>query len=447
MSRFISAAAMLVVVAIILITQSGTMASVYGTAVFALMFAKLGASLVRRPQTAAAPEDLAKVNDLTVGAIITVYNEDPEAFGKCLDSVLDQTRHPATLVVVDDASTDSRALAYALSPEVVRRFRDAGIGYQVVEFTENKGKRQGLAAGFRLHADTDIYLGIDSDTVLDKYAIERGMLPFASDKVNAVTGLVLALNARKNVLTRLIDLRYANAFLYERAAYSLLGAVLCCCGSLAFYRGTVVREHLHGFLNQRFLGRLSTFGDDRHMTNYCLLTGKAVLQANAVAWTLVPENVRHYLRQQVRWNKSFFRESLWIIRVGQISRPGFWLALLELISWTCFTGVLIFAMVMMLISAQGALLLVYLMHAMLLSYAWSARYLESGDRTRIPWTERLGTFLLAPLYGLLHMGVLLWVRVYSLCTLRDTAWGTRTGVEVSLPTVTGSREQPPGISE
>ncbi|MCX4706991.1 hypothetical protein OG252_00200 [Streptomyces sp. NBC_01352] len=73
-----------------------------------------------------------------------------------------------------------------------------------------------------------------------------------------------------------------------------------------------------GVLNQRFLGRLSTFGDDRHTTNYCLLTGKAVLQANAVAWTLVPENVRHYLRQQVRWNKSFFRESLWIIRVGKI---------------------------------------------------------------------------------------------------------------------------------
>jgi hyaluronan synthase len=368
---------------------------------------------------------------MSVTAVITVYNEDPKALRACLRSLLDQTRKPNAVVVVDDCSTDKSALAEAkfMGPQ----FREAGIKYEVIVFPENRGKRHGLAAGFNTSPEADVFLGIDSDTVLDAHSVEQGMMPFSDKEVTGVTGIVLALNARKNLLTRLIDLRYANAFLYERAAYSLLGSVLCACGSLAFYRADVVRSNLHDFLNQKFLGKPATFGDDRRLTNYCLQSGKVVLQPTAQAWTLVPDRFTHYIKQQVRWNKSFFRESSWVMLNAKSTRAMFWLTAVEIVSWMLFTVILISALIWgIAVHHSDGILIQYAAYVVVFSYARSVRYLAMKTSRSTSWVERLGTFALAPLYGMLNITVLLWVRIYSLCTLRRNGWGTRKTVEVKM---------------
>jgi hyaluronan synthase len=252
--------------------------------------------------------------------------------------------------------------------------------------------------------------------------------------VTCATGLVIASNWRRNVMTRLIDLRYTNAFLFERAAYSAVGSVLCACGSLAVYRADVVRKYADDFLNQRFLGQKAIFGDDRRLTNYALLEGKAVLQETAIASTAVPERISHYIRQQVRWNKSFFRESLWAIRNLDRKRPAVWLTLTELTSWIVFTAMLIMATVVNPIRTGQVLLLTYVSYLVLVGYARSVRYFEVR-RKDVPRWEVAGTFLLAPLYGLMHMGLLMPLRLYSLATLHRGGWGTRKTVEVGQRTV------------
>jgi hyaluronan synthase len=433
MSRIFSAVVMTAILTTAWYAERGHVASWYGIAVFTLLLLKLAASLTHKPVTV-TEKDAARVARMTVAALVTVYNEDVVAFRRCLDSLLGQTRLPNAIAVVDDCSTDKSALNLALEYEPL--FRAKGVDYRVIAFERNRGKRHGLAAGIRQFDKADVYLGVDSDTELDEQAVYEGMLPFASRRVNGVTGLVLALNARKNVLTRLIDLRYANAFLFERAAYGLLKSVLCCCGSLAFYRGTVVRENLDDFLNQRFLGREATYGDDRRLTNYCLKNGQVIMQSSSVAWTLVPERLSHYLKQQTRWSKSFFRESLWVIQTGRADKPAFWLSLMELTSWISFTTMLLIAIVLAPFRADLHLWSLYLMYAMLLGYARSVRFLEPNQRTRMPMGERLATFLLAPLYGLLHVGLLMWIRVYAMLTLRDNGWGTRQGgAEVTMEAV------------
>lgn len=400
----------------------------YGIAVFLLLAAKLVGSLRQRPVTVTEAEQ-ARVDALNLAVVVTMYNEDPTAVRRGLESLLTQSRLPQSVTVVDDGSKDPAGarIAWELYPDFIAR----GVDYRVVE-QENKGKRHALAAGFELHPEADVFLGVDSDTVLHPEALAEGMKPFAKRSVNGVTGQVLAWNHRTNLLTRLIDLRYANAFLYERAAYSTVGSVLCICGSLGFYRASVVREHLEDFLDQRFLGRAATYGDDRRLTNYCLLTGRVVLQSSAVAWTLVPERVGHYLKQQVRWNKSFFRESLWVVTTLSMRRPAFWLTLVELTSWITFTVGLLAALVLAPMRVGLATVPVYAMFAMLLSWARSVRYLEAAHE-RMPWWERLATYAVSPVYGFLHIGVLLWLRLYALATLRDNGWGTRQqGVEVAV---------------
>jgi hyaluronan synthase len=399
----------------------------YGLAVVTLISAKLILSLLAAParETPEAREVLQRHN---VSGIITCRNEDPLAFAKCLKSILHSTRLPDSLTIIDDASDSPgcRRITRAFAPA----FQARGVDYDLVVFRENLGKREGLAAGFRRAWDADVYLCIDSDTVLHREAIANALKPFRRRKVQATTGAVFAANRRTNLLTRLIDLRYSYAFLGERAAYSVMGSVLCACGSLALYRGPTIRKYLDDFLGQRFLGLPCTFGDDRRLTYYCLREGQVLLAPDALAWTLVPFSMKHFVRQQLRWSKSFFRESLWMLATVPPWRTCWWLTLVELSTWSGFTTALIYS-----VAVKPALtghfgIVTYLISVLALSYARSGHYFEA-EHPDLNLAGKLFTLAIAPLYGLIHVTLLLPLRLVALLTLRDNSWGTRKTVEVT----------------
>jgi hyaluronan synthase len=398
----------------------------YGTAVLSIITIKLLLSMLASPDRVSASQAavLARYN---VSGIITCRNEDPAAFARCLSSLLNSTRLPTSLTVVDDGSTSWAC--YHIARTMGPAFEAAGVDYEIIVFPENLGKRAGLAAGFERAWDADIYLCVDSDTILHPEAIANALMPFMKRKVQATTGAVFAANRRRNILTRLIDLRYCYAFLGERAAYSVLGSVLCACGSLALYRGPTVRKYLDDFLNQRFLGRPCTYGDDRRLTYYCLREGRVLLAPSAIAWTLVPSTLPHFLRQQLRWSKSFFRESLWMISTVPPWRTCWWLTLIELATWSGFTTALIYSIAVHPAISGHFEVVSYLVAILILSYARSGHYLEA-EHPDMNWAGRIATLAIAPLYGLIHMTLLLPLRVIALLTLRDNAWGTRKTVEV-----------------
>jgi hyaluronan synthase len=404
-----------------------TKSSAYGLLAFTLLAAKLLASLRHRP-VGAGSDALDLRSNVTV--IVPFYNEDPALLVACLRSILGQTRRPTSLHLIDDGSSNGQGRR-----AVTSMLTELHVAFETVTLTvfpENRGKREALAVGIRADSDAEVVITIDSDTVLDPNAFAEGLKPFADPGVAAVTGLVRALNHDRNVLTRLLDLRYTNAFLYERAAYSLAGSVLCCCGSLSLWRAEILRAHVDDFVTQRFLGRPAIFGDDRRLTNYALQHGKVVLQDSAIAYTAVPERFTHFVRQQVRWNKSFFRESLWAIQRLPMRSGGFLLSLLELTSWATFSLMLGLALVVRPFTAGGSIIIAYLLYLSVMSYARSVRYLEvrhEGQSSR----SHVGVFLLAPLYGLVHIVLLVPLRFYSLATLRSGSWGTRAhGVEVAV---------------
>lgn len=313
------------------------------------------------------------------------------------------------------------------------RFQDAGIALNFIRFPANRGKRHGLAAGFRSGWDAEIYLCIDSDTILDSRAVEEASAPFARRRVHCVTGLVLASNRATNLLTRLIDMRYQNAFLGERVAYSRLGSVLCACGSLALYRGSTVRKYLDDFLGQRFLGKECTFGDDRRLTYYCLIEGKSLIVPTAVAWTDVPETLRKFLKQQTRWTKSFIREgSLLALKVNSIGRAYWWLNLVELTTWVAFTSALLVALIVFASNPHAwAVFAAYAIYVSAAAWLRSLHYLRSAGS--VPRSDRILTFLAAPLYALMNLTLLIPLRLYALMTLRRNGWGTREVVEAVMP--------------
>jgi hyaluronan synthase len=367
-----------------------------------------------------------------VTAIVPMYNEDPEIIRRTIRSLLSQTRPPDRLHVVDDGSSTPEARDAAM--EELAGARDRSV---LSVHAENSGKREAVATAVRAEPDTDIFLTVDSDTVLDDAALANILPSFEDPRVMGATGMVRVLNRRKNLLTRLVDLRYANAFLMDRGAQSAFGSVLCACGSLAAWRSEVIEDNLDDFTNQMFLGERCTYGDDRRLTNYALTRGRVALVPEAIGYTAAPEKLGHYLRQQLRWNKSFVRESLWAIAHLPARRPAMWLAVFEFTSWVILTAIMLYVLAAFPLVGGGIGVLSYLFYATFMAWARSLRW-HDAQTVHDERSDRWGTFLIAPLYALIHVFLLLPLRVVAVFTLKRNRWGTRDAVEVSMsPTSVG----------
>jgi hyaluronan synthase len=381
-------------------------ALLYACLAIPYLLVKLALSARYRVTVAPAPAEL----DLT--AVIPFYNEDPVVFERCLAAVVAQTRPARQIFLIDDGSDDPRCL------EIAGRWAANHPHIVVHRFGGNRGKRDAQVWAFD-QATTDVVATVDSDTILRADAFAEGLKPLADPRVEAVCGYARALNADQNLLTRLIDVRYANAFLFERAAYSVLGSVLCSTGVLSLWRRHVVLDNKDDYLNQQFLGIKVGYGDDRRLTAYALRTGRVVLQETAVAVTSVPTTLRGYVRQQVRWNKSFFRESLLLLAQSRPNRWAWWIGLTELGYWVVLSTMLMLSIVVRPVAEGHLPAWQYGAFVALMAYARSTRMLGDGGRL-VP-----KSLLLAPLYGVLNLVLLVPLRFYSLIRLRDGSWGTR----------------------
>jgi hyaluronan synthase len=187
------------------------------------------------------------------------------------------------------------------------------------------------------------------------------------------------------------------------------------------------------YVTQRFLGQECTFGDDRHLTNLVLREGyQVIFDEGAVSYTEVPTTVSQYIRQQVRWNKSFYREMIWSLR--NIRRPHPYLVF-DLTMQTILPFLLVAALALTAVQgwSDGPVVVVKYLAALMGIAVLRASY--GVYRTRDPG------FLLFVVYGFLHVLVLIPVRFYSLATMRRTHWGTRapTATPVAAPELVSAR--------
>ena len=209
------------------------------------------------------------------------------------------------MYVVDDYSTNR--------PELEPVYLDFSQlpGWHILLAARNRGKREAQNTAYQ-RCSGEIMVTIDSDTEVDPDGVTEIVRAFEDERVGAITGDVGVTNARKNILTRLIAMRYWVAFNQERAAQSFFRTVLCCSGPLAGYRRAVLDRVWGRYINQSYRGIACTYGDDRHLTNLVLDAGfDTLFVPSAHAITNAPEDIGSYLRQQLRWNKSFYRELLW----------------------------------------------------------------------------------------------------------------------------------------
>lgn len=353
----------------------------------------------------------------TITVLYPVYNESPEV----LREVMERAHRcleikGLKIIIVDDGSPNREQLIPIYEQYQSDRIR---IIYQA-----NAGKRHAQYRGLQ-EAQGEFIITVDSDTLIDVEGIRRLIAPFERDhEVGAVCGEVLLENSRTNLLTRLLQRRYWSAFNLERAAQSIFRNVMCCSGPFSAYRAEILHRLKDAYISQTFAGKLCTYGDDRHLTNMVLGDGwRVVYEPEATAWTFTPDNLGDFIKQQTRWNKSFYRELIWSLSIAHHIHPYvFAEILLQPLLFIGYNIALFFSVFLIFSTRSLTLLLSYVGTILVLA---SLRSLYGLFRTRDPG------FLLFCLYGFLHVFVLLPVRFKALATLGDNRWGTRDGRTVS----------------
>ncbi|MEV0614334.1 glycosyltransferase family 2 protein [Nonomuraea sp. NPDC050404] len=377
----------------------------------------------------------AQVGALRVTVQVPVYNEDPQVLRACLRSVLTQSRRVNRVRVVDDGSAD-RVSGEPITYDDVRREFEAQAMVRGIETTwdrtENRGKRFA-----QMHVladdDADIFMTLDSDSVLDRHAVREGLAPFADPRVQSVAGHVLVLNRAANLLTRMTCVLYLPFTRGLRSAQSVLRRVTINSGTLAFYRANVVRRCAGAYENEHFRGRPMQMNDDSMLTFYALLAGHTVHQPSSLVFTLVPERLGHYAGQQLRWMRGTTVRHLWWLRYMPLTGVVFWTTVAEYLHLLLALAIPIVLVAdpacrahlgeVSVAAAQIGLAMNYLMALRL----FTVRRSDEGAGAR------LLAFALAPLASLWRLLVLRPMYLYAVLTCwRVNHWGTRGGIEVSL---------------
>ncbi|PDT34948.1 MULTISPECIES: chitooligosaccharide synthase NodC [Sinorhizobium] len=352
----------------------------------------------------------------SVDVIVPCFNEDPGTLSECLASIADQ-QYPGEMrvYVVDDGSGNRDALR-PVHETFVRDPR-----FDIILLPQNVGKRKAQIAAIR-RSHGDLVLNVDSDTILASDVITKLVPKMQDPAVGAAMGQLTASNRSDSWLTRLIDMEYWLACNEERAAQARFGAVMCCCGPCAMYRRSALVMLLDQYESQFFRGKPSDFGEDRHLTILMLKAGfRTEYVPSAIAATVVPNKLGPYLRQQLRWARSTFRDTLLGLRL----LPGLNRFLtLDVVGQNL--GPLLLALSVLTALAQLALTGT--------APWWTVLMIVAMTMIRcsiVAFRARQLRFLGFSLHTFINIFLLLPLKAYALCTLSNSDWLSRSSAGTS----------------
>ena len=325
------------------------------------------------------------------------------------------------VIVVDDCSKDHSAERVE---EIIAKLKEADTGdhaYRVAERirffrqSANLGKRDAMARGAR-EARHELLVFVDSDSFLDPFAVRNIVQPFKDKEMGGVSGRTDVANTYTNALTKMQAVRYSIAFRVMKAAEGYFDAATCLSGPLSCYRRDLVLKYMDAWLNQRFLGQKATFGDDRSMTNFILRHNRTTYQDSAVCMTIVPRSYKVFLRQQMRWKRSWLRESLIASRFMWKKEPfmalSFYMGVLVPIAAPVIVLYNLFYVPIMHRVFPTSFIIGMLMMSLLMSMAQL-------------FIRRSTTWIYALWFCLYYEAVLLWQMPVAWVTFWKTTWGTR----------------------
>jgi biofilm PGA synthesis N-glycosyltransferase PgaC len=225
-----------------------------------------------------------------VSIIIAARNEEKAIADTIRYAACTDYDGPVTIVLADNGSTDATvAIALATAEQLE-------IDLKVVHEAE-PGKANALNHALAT-IDTPYVVTVDADTLLHTQALRRLVMRMESappDTV-AVAGAVLVRNSRVNLLTRVQEWDYYLGIAAVKRMQGLYQSTLVAQGAFSLYRTEAVMN---------IGGWPDAIGEDIVVTWRLMADGARVLtEPTAIAFTDVPVDVRHFMRQRIRWARG-----------------------------------------------------------------------------------------------------------------------------------------------
>ena len=340
-----------------------------------------------------------------VSVVVPYYNEKPELLIRTIKSI-NACYGDKEIIVVDDGSTSKDCY------NAMKKLQSQ-IKFQLIRYEKNMGKRYAQCLAFE-KAKGEILMTVDSDTILEKKAILELIKPFYDKKVGATTGQLEALNRNTNFLTKMQAARYWNAFNFERQSQGTFGCIVCCSGPISAYRKEIVLGFINKYKNQHFLGKACTFGDDRHLTTLILKNGYEIkFVKSARGYTAVPETWKGLIKQQIRWKKSWIRETYLVSKFMKKNKP----LSFEVAFTTFITFFSLAARIMLIVSLlMVPLYFLYVIPMILFMGTIHSLYVLFNKPEHFPYSIA---------YSFVQVFLIYWLLFIALFTFKDTRWGTR----------------------
>jgi hyaluronan synthase len=350
-----------------------------------------------------------------VSVVIPAFNEGPMV-ERSIRSVARST-YPADLleiIVVDDGSRDDTFF------HMQRLRREFPAMVRLIRFASNRGKRAALEAGFR-DATGEIVITIDSDSEVEPKTVAEMVTPFLVDpQVGGVAGRVAVLN-RDTMISRMLEVQYALAFDFGRAAQSAYRTVSCCPGALSAFRRSIIVPHLTEWTSQKFLGRPVGHGEDQALTNIVLREGyDTVYQRTAAIHTLAPTTYRQMSRMYLRWDRSYIVEGFSFAKF-MFTRYRKKNRVLPIVSFVVSNARLV-------LFFSGLFELPFMFAEDIGTHLHAAVALSLGALFTAGYylrVERSFRFVYGLVYAIYSVLLLQWILPWALITVRDERWGTR----------------------
>ena len=225
-----------------------------------------------------------------VSIIVPAYNEEVNAVSS-IENLL-KCDYPAfEIIFIDDGSTDN----------TYQKVKEAFVNNALVRVIskDNGGKATALQFGIE-ESTADYVVCIDADTKLATDAVSKLMRNFLnplnknSHKIGAVAGSVIVGN-ELNILTKWQSIEYITSQNFDRKGFAYVNAITVIPGAIGAFKKAALIE-AGGFTED-------TLAEDCDITIRIMKAGYIVAnESKAYAFTEVPENLRQFLKQRVRWS-------------------------------------------------------------------------------------------------------------------------------------------------
>jgi len=385
---------------------------------FLFQIASATANQIKNKQTSLVVVDIETPRP-TLILLVVGHRENPEYWKSCLENIPVSTLDFVYIVIDGLEKEDEPMFDEAMRwKEKNNNHEDRIRIYKV----SHRGKRGVMAYGFQkirydhFHiAENWIDVAVsDSDTILDPKALIELQRCLRSDSRNGCVTGTLGIFNQETLLARLVNWRYNFAFNIERASASYFGCMTCCSGPLSMYRLNILTDLvLQRFVTQSICGVKCEPGDDRHLTNLVMAQGWKSKHTNlAFALTESPETLMRYILQQLRWNRSFYRELKW--QIACMRSQSFYLTFLCVYE-LFFPGFVLCWTLRVLFTSNPNLLLelilvslgvVVLRNICLSFYFWNC------------------TLFYGLCYYILYIFILLPLKIFALFTVLNNSWVT-----------------------